>query len=192
MPFANDKRNALLKLHVLDKSKKGSLDEEIAELVNLINSLDNYYTTSSCAGRIMLIKEGKSNSKFDTTWIFASHKYIGIDDFKENLANLPEENVWFRMEPPILHICAKDLADAKNLLQLANSAGFRRAGAITLGRRIILEIVAPGTLDLLLSTNKELLLSEDYIKTIIVEANKKLKVSRGRLDRLFVELKKME
>ena len=96
------------------------------------------------------------------------------------------------MEPPILHICAKDLADAKNMLQLANSAGFRRAGAITLGRRIILEIVAPGTLDLLLSTNKELLLSEDYIKTIIVEANKKLKVSRGRLDRLFVELKKME
>ena len=191
MPFDLDKKNALFKIKNLDKSKKGFIDEDIAELVQLVNSLDNFYTTSSCAGRIMLIKEGKTSKKFDTTWIFASHKTIKLEEMEETLKDIPKENIWLRMEAPILHICTKTLDDAKNMLKIANSAGFRRAGAITLGRRIIIEIVAPGTLDALISKDGRLIVDEDYIKTLIIEANRKLNESRKRLDRLYTELKKL-
>ena len=46
------KRNLLLKLNQeYDKSKKGSVDAPIIELVNYINRMEDYCTTSSCSGR---------------------------------------------------------------------------------------------------------------------------------------------
>jgi len=43
-----------------DFSKKGSVDKKIIPLIDKINSKDEYYTTSSCSGRIMLMADGKT------------------------------------------------------------------------------------------------------------------------------------
>lgn len=49
------KRNLLLKLQKeLDKSKKGSVDEPVVDLVNYINKTGDYCTTSSCSGRFAI------------------------------------------------------------------------------------------------------------------------------------------
>lgn len=40
-----------------DLSRKGSVDEPIKDLVALINSLPQYFTTSSCSGRILVLSE---------------------------------------------------------------------------------------------------------------------------------------
>lgn len=40
-----------------DLSRKGSVDEAIKELVEFINSLDQYFTTSSCSGRVLVIAD---------------------------------------------------------------------------------------------------------------------------------------
>lgn len=49
------KRNLLLKLQrELDKSKKGSVDEPVVELVDYINKTQDYCTTSSCSGRFAI------------------------------------------------------------------------------------------------------------------------------------------
>lgn len=53
--FAQDKLRVLNQKE--DLSRKGSVDQPIVELVDYINSLDNYYTTSSCSGRILLFSE---------------------------------------------------------------------------------------------------------------------------------------
>jgi len=53
MTFQKHKKDFLNKK---DKSKKGSIDGEIKKLVDKINSLENYYTTSSCSGRILIAK----------------------------------------------------------------------------------------------------------------------------------------
>lgn len=42
-------------LNKLDLSKKGSVDEDIAHVVSLLNSFEEFFTTSSCSGRIILI-----------------------------------------------------------------------------------------------------------------------------------------
>lgn len=47
--FATDKARVLGQV---DLSRKGSVDEPIAPLVEYLNSVENYYTTSSCSGRI--------------------------------------------------------------------------------------------------------------------------------------------
>lgn len=38
-----------------DLSRKGSVDEDVAELVRLLNGREPFFTTSSCAGRILLL-----------------------------------------------------------------------------------------------------------------------------------------
>uniref|UniRef100_A0A3B3WE16 tRNA wybutosine-synthesizing protein 3 homolog n=1 Tax=Poecilia mexicana TaxID=48701 RepID=A0A3B3WE16_9TELE len=42
-------------LNRLDLSKKGSVDEDIEHVVSLLNSCEQFFTTSSCSGRIILI-----------------------------------------------------------------------------------------------------------------------------------------
>ena len=69
MSFENQKKVFLKKL---DKSKEGHIDKEITQLVKKINSSDNYYTTSSCAGRIVLL-EKKSDKKQEIRWLFKKH-----------------------------------------------------------------------------------------------------------------------
>lgn len=46
-----------------DLSPKGNLDEEIRELVEEINNLPEFVTTSSCAGRVAVYLEGESKSQ---------------------------------------------------------------------------------------------------------------------------------
>lgn len=47
----------------LDLSKKGSVDEDIEHVVALINSCDEFFTTSSCSGRVILIDAVRNASQ---------------------------------------------------------------------------------------------------------------------------------
>lgn len=44
-------------LSQVDLSKKGSIDDQIIDLVQYINAKENYFTTSSCSGRISVFSE---------------------------------------------------------------------------------------------------------------------------------------
>ena len=164
MNFLNEKKQALSKL---DKSRKGDLDEHILNLVKLINNHPDYYTTSSCSGRIMFIKPSKI--KHEAEWLFSSHEPIKLNDLPLN--KLPEETIWFRVEPPILHICAKDLDSAYYLLKKANELGFRRSALLSFKKRIIVEILFLEKMDVPFS--KDIELSDEYLQLLIKEANNK-------------------
>ncbi|KAL9625632.1 MAG: hypothetical protein Q9160_000345 [Pyrenula sp. 1 TL-2023] len=46
-----------------DASPKGSVDEEIRDLIDFVNALEGYVTTSSCAGRITVYAEGQKKAR---------------------------------------------------------------------------------------------------------------------------------
>ena len=48
--------------HYDDLSPKGSIDEGVRELIDEINELEGFVTTSSCAGRISVFLEGKKGA----------------------------------------------------------------------------------------------------------------------------------
>ena len=52
--FSSEKARVLGKV---DLSRKGNVDEAVAELVCCINSLEDFYTTSSCSGRLVVLQE---------------------------------------------------------------------------------------------------------------------------------------
>jgi tRNA wybutosine-synthesizing protein 3 len=190
MNFPLEKKQALEKAFNADKSKKGEIDKQILPLVNLINRHQDFYTTSSCAGRIMLFKESEAGKK-GSEWLFISHDKVSFSEIKPYLISLPEETLWLRMEPPILHICAKDMESADRLLKFANDSGFRRSSVLGFKKRIIIEIMIPEKLDAPVSENNKLIVTEEYIKTLLKHANQRLSISRKKLKKLEKEFSKL-
>ncbi|XP_054945050.1 tRNA wybutosine-synthesizing protein 3 homolog [Physeter macrocephalus] len=66
-----------------DLSRKGSVDEDVVELVQLLNGREQFFTTSSCAGRIILLDGGINGSevqKQNCCWLLVTHKPCVKDD----------------------------------------------------------------------------------------------------------------
>ena len=61
-----------------DLSPKGSVDSGIRDLILEINSLPQYVTTSSCAGRVSAYLEGTKGAKGGGQWLFTSHDAVDL------------------------------------------------------------------------------------------------------------------
>ncbi len=186
MNFKKEKKDFLTKK---DKSRKKSIDSKIKKLVNKISSLEDFYTTSSCAGRILLLTIPKSNKKDEVQYLFCSHKKIKYNDLKKLIkiikSKLPKDEVWFKIQPVILHVACKDTNSAKKLLNLARDIGFRRSGIISIGKnKIIIELISTEKIDALVGKNGKLLIDENYFKILVKEGNKKLEKTWKKIDKL--------
>ncbi len=85
--FQQRKKDVLSRM---DKSSKGEWDEKIAGLCDKINSLENYYTTSSCAGRAVLIVE--KDKKEHGLFVKVYHDLISLEGLKKDLDEAVSKN----------------------------------------------------------------------------------------------------
>jgi len=184
MQFNNQKKTFLAKL---DKSKKGAIDKPIKNLINKINKSKNYYTTSSCSGRIVLLAK-KSEKKQETEWLFTSHKKTSLKEIKKALKEIPKQNVYFRFEPLILHIAANTIENAQKLVNSARDVGFKRTGIQSTKNKIIIEIASTEILETIIAKNRKLLINDDYLKVLIQEANKKLQQNKNKIKKFQTKI----
>ncbi|RDA95287.1 hypothetical protein CP533_3558 [Ophiocordyceps camponoti-saundersi (nom. inval.)] len=138
-----------------DASPKGSVDDAIRPLIDDINRVEGFVTTSSCAGRVSVFLEGhkvKDESRAQTaavggkgaggTWLFVSHEpvareasWIDALEFSAESASAKgpgDRMIHFKFEPMILHILTTSPAHAQLLLRAGLQAGFRESGAINI------------------------------------------------------------
>ncbi|MCK5150096.1 hypothetical protein KAJ87_04185 [Candidatus Pacearchaeota archaeon] len=178
--FSQRKRDVLSKL---DKSSKKSWDKKITKLCEKINSLENYYTTSSCSGRVVVMLD--QDKKGPELFKFVSHDLICFNDL---LRSFPKEkaklNLKFKMEPCILHVACKNLESAKKLYDKAKLAGWKRSGLISFDKNIILELNSTEKLEFPIMRNGNFLVDEDFLRIIVLESNKKLEKSWGKIKKL--------
>ncbi|MBR9690434.1 hypothetical protein GOV08_01995 [Candidatus Woesearchaeota archaeon] len=184
MTFENDKKKYLAALYKPDNSKKGNVDLQIKELIDKINSKNNYYTTSSCAGRIVLIMIPKSGRKDHAKWLFTTHDKVSPKDLP--LDDFPQDTVWFRQEGAVLHVCCKTVSAAQILVNKAKTAGFKRSGIMATKKRVMIEISSTESIDAPISKDGRLLVDKNYINILVNEANKKLK-RNGEKAKKFLE-----
>jgi len=177
--FETDKRTQLSRQ---DFSKKGAVDEKIKPLISKINSKKEYYTTSSCSGRIMILAEGET--KKDTKWIFVSHDKITFKQLKNSLKKIPKQTLWFRFEPMILHAACNLIDSAQKLVDMAKNAGFKKSGIMATSKRIVVEIRGTDFISAPIAFNGKISVDNDYLKVLINEANKKLKRNDGKIKKL--------
>ena len=171
-----------------DKSKKGSLDQAVRPLVDLFNRKKDFYTTSSCAGRIVIMVEPATGRKKDTEWLYVTHEKARLNDVMKSLKNIPDEILWLRMEPFIMHVCARTPEDADKLMKILTKSGLKHSGILHIGKRVIIEIIGNERMDVPISEHQRLLVDRDYIKFLVRMANKKLLKTRNRIKTLFTNL----
>jgi tRNA wybutosine-synthesizing protein 3 len=177
MGFELDKENILSKI---DKSKIGSIDKNIQEICDLINSKSEYYTTSSCSGRIVLL-ESNSSKKDEAKWLFVSHESTDFESIKEIES---KSDVWLRQEGAIIHVCCKTIQDAEKLINLVKSIGFKRAGMISVNNRFVVEIISSEHLCAPVMKNGLKIVSDEYLKVLLEESNRKMNQNKEKLEKL--------
>ncbi|XP_004841495.2 tRNA wybutosine-synthesizing protein 3 homolog isoform X2 [Heterocephalus glaber] len=138
-----------------DLSRKGSVDEDVAHVVQLLNTREQFFTTSSCAGRILLIDGGINGfevQKQNCCWLLVTHKPCVKED---------------------VHSVAVD-------------SGFRNSG-ITVGKKgkTMLAVRSTHGLEVPLSNQGKLMVTEEYIDFLLNIANQKMEENKKRIERFY-------
>ncbi|MEM0372524.1 MAG: hypothetical protein QXO69_01645 [archaeon] len=187
MAFDALKKNAMKKL---EKAKRDNLaDEPALALLDEINSKQDYFTSSSCYGRIMLINFAgeKGRANFIARW----HRSVSFDEVKKALENA-KGTIWLRMEPLILHVSCRDVESAACFLRAKDRAGIKRGGIFSVSEgRVQIEIEGTQRVEALIKMNGEQLVSDDYVKKIVGIANERFSRNAHDWEKLHCEIKKL-
>lgn len=186
-----------------DKSFIGEWDSHIVRLCETINLKENYYTTSSCSGRIIIMID--QDKKAPGLFEFVSHEKVEFDNLKKEISKIKEESKFkskqnqrfsicpnfkkFKQEPPILHVACKTLEDAENLLKKAQLAGWKRSGIISLGKNIVVELISTEKIEFPLFKSGKLLVENDFLKIVLEKANENLEKGWAKIEKLRKSLK---
>lgn len=178
-------------LNKLDLSKKGSVDEDIVHVVSLLNSCEEYFTTSSCSGRVILTDgapESSAVQKQNCVWLFVSHHKCKCDDLMSALARSSGDAV-LKFEPFVLHVQCRRLEDAQLMHSVAVNSGFRNSG-LTASKtgKIITAVRSTHGLEVPLSQQGRLLVDHNYISFLTQIANQKMEENLRRIHRFYQNL----
>ncbi|KAK2107161.1 tRNA methyltransferase tyw3 [Saguinus oedipus] len=166
-----------------DLSRKGSVDEDVVELVQFLNMRDQFFTTSSCAGRILLLdgpvkviffmveivaasNPSRRRLPFPTIHVSIPEKdseLSGSDELLSLLA-LKKANgdATLKFEPFVLHVQCRQLQDAQ-----------------------ILAVRSTHGLEVPLSHKGKLMVTEEYIDFLLNVANQKMEENKKRIERFY-------
>ncbi|VVB78313.1 tRNA(Phe) 7-((3-amino-3-carboxypropyl)-4-demethyl wyosine(37)-N(4))-methyltransferase [uncultured archaeon] len=179
--FLEGKKKQLLRD---DRSSIGSWDSKISGLCNKINKKKNYYTTSSCAGRVVLLKY--SEVKQEDAFLFRTHNKISFNELKRALEKailVYPGMIEFQQSCCILHIACLTLNDAQIILTKAKEAGWQRSGIIG-GKRNMVELHSTESISFPIASNGKVLVDDNFLKLIVLESNNKLERVWKKIGRL--------
>ncbi|MDG6218470.1 MAG: hypothetical protein QCI00_03415 [Candidatus Thermoplasmatota archaeon] len=188
--FTDHKKKAMEKFKEAVQEKK--VDSSIHSLLQLINSMEHYFTTSSCAGRIVLLQLPELGDKKHAIFLGRWHRLITIDDVYTALTSYNEGQVWLFTQPPIFHIGCKHISAANDILNLGVSNGFKHSGIRSVSDQIIVELRSTERMDMPLGHQGELLISKKTMHFLVDIANKTFHRSQKKLSRLIKGIKKID
>ena len=185
--FIINKKNNLKKL--FDAKAQNKVDKGIINLIDIINSSERYYTTSSCEGRIVLLEipeiGDKRNAKFLGIW----HREIDLKEYFEATKKANKGYIWLIAQSPILHVGANTISSADDLLKISISCGFKNSGLKSVGKNIIAEICSTERIDSPVGFNGKIFCEQEHSKLLIEIANNIIEKSSKKLKKLEESLK---
>jgi len=179
--FQNNKKTFLTKM---DKSKKGDIDAKALPIINIINSLPEYYTTSSCSGRVYFWRsKGRKN---ETEWLKVSHDSIETSFFE---LEDTEGVIFLRVEDFIIHVACKDLPSANKLMMVARQM-YKKSCFLSVSSKIVVEIKGSEFMDMPFYSNGKPLYAGDlpFLMDMIQQKLRKIWERREKLEEKIKKL----
>ncbi len=171
-----------------EREKK--MDPQLIKLCDFIAETKNYFTSSGCSGRIMLLGlkgKTKRDSYFHKKW----HSTVKASDVWNALLEKTSGEIWFKEEPFILHIGTNTLKNAKKILKIKDKSGVKRGGIIVAKKgKFLVELVGTEEIAFPVKRENTILVEKEFIELIVKKANEKIKRNYARLKLLEKNLKK--
>jgi len=190
--FEEQKRRAIERLQ-----DKGA-DQEVEEVLQKINVLEDFFTTSSCSGRIALISLPEIGAKREARFIGKWHRPVKKEEVLEAISSAKSSrngDVWFIAQSPIVHVACRTLEKATALLRIAIESGFKYSGIKAIAKhngRVIVEIMSTERMDVPLASDDRMLCSEAHLDFILAKANIMLNRGKEKLKRFSMRLNELE
>ena len=179
-------RFAMVRKHHLQTLEKAIsdklIDGQMVAVCRDIGKTKNYFTSSSCAGRIMLLDVGKEGDKRESGFHRKWHRQVSLEEVLEGVKAKTKGILWFRAEPFILHIVCGSLDHARELLRIKDKAGVRRGGiSVAKEGKFIVELTGTQYLSVPVKENTEIIVTLEYLGKLVEYANNKIGPNYGRL-----------
>ena len=172
-----------------DKSSIGDWDKPITKLCDKINDSGDYYTLSSCSGRIVLIKE--TLDKKPGLFLFRTHKKTSFKELKKELVKASKKTkdlIYLKQEPCVLAVSCRNLDVEQKLLDKARASGWKKSGITTTSKKFVVELFSTERIDVPIVNNGRILVDDNYLKMLVKEANSKLIRTFEKIKRLEKEI----
>lgn len=188
--FKDFKEKTITKLNYA--LKNNLVDKEVINILNSINSNEKYVTTSSCAGRIVIMEIPKVGDKKNAVFHGKWHSTVSIDEINLAIKKYETGQLWFITQPPIFHIASENLKDADKLLKIGIKCGFKHSGFKTVNERIIVELCSTERIDMLVGLKNEVFVNKNTISNLMDISNDLMIRSQKKLKKLEKTLLKLE
>jgi tRNA wybutosine-synthesizing protein 3 len=178
------------KKRALERLERSGADGEVEELLQRINELDDYFTTSSCSGRIVVICLPEIGAKREAVFLGKWHRPVRKEEVFEAIhsaASSRNGDVWFITQSPIMHVACRSLEKATALLRLALESGFKYSGIKAIAQhdgKVMVEILSTERMDVPLATDGSMMCSDAHLEFILAKSNFMLKRGKEKLERL--------
>ncbi len=185
-----DARKAVFIRRLIDEGSQHRVDFDIYDFLLTFNkSLNNYYTTSSCSGRIALARaprlsysKGSGLFKFLVKW----HRPVTYGEVINIINGISDGDAWLLVRAPIMHFVARDLSGALKMLRIARDAGFKHSGIYSVTRDgVVVEVQGEDRFEVPIIIDGKLIMDVDRLRDVIDIANETLIFGKFRLAHLI-------
>lgn len=179
--FLDAKENALKSLDKACSEQK--VDTGIVPILELINTMEGFYTSSSCSGRIVLLEIPQIGDKRGATFLGVWHRTIDREEMEGAATKATQGLLWLLAQAPILHVGVQTMELANTMVKTAISCGFKNSAVKSTGRKIVIEICSTERLDAPLGRDGRLFCDNEYLTLLVEIANEVMKRSKEKLNR---------
>jgi len=186
--FLYVKEQALISLEKAQGENK--LDSKIKPVLDIINNSDEYYTSSSCAGRIVLLEIPSIGDKKRARFLGKWHDTIKPKDVFSAAKKARNGILWLLAQSPIIHVAASSSDAADKLVKTAVAGGFKNTAFKFTKKKIIVEVCSTERLDAPIGRDGNLFCSGEYLQLLVDIANDVTEKSNVKIHRLEETLRK--
>lgn len=149
--------------------RKGEVDKGIIPLINTINKIDeDIVTTSSCYGRILLLKTKELGEKSIENIYRKWHHPADINEIWREIDEYSDkETLWLLLQSTIIHIKCRTLEKAIRLRNLGIEAGYKYSKILSISNKgITVEISGTERLNMPIKKGNQLLINLEMKKIL--------------------------
>lgn len=170
---------------------EGKMDNQMISLCNYIAGTKNFFTSSGCAGRIVLLKLNENEEKRKSAFCKKWHCTVSAKEIIGAINSSKEKNLWFKQEPFIVHIGTNNLKNANKILETMHAAGIRRGGiSVAKEGKFLIELIGSNFLSFPAKVGGKKIADREFIEKMVEIANKKLEKNYRALKRFEEECRK--